>query len=161
MSKRVNINSDIWGPKGWFFLDTIILGYPDNPTMDEKMAFMNFLTSLKIVLPCEKCRNHFTEYIKKNPLNDIILSSKKKLVEWILECHNNVRRLQKKQTLTIDDFYNYYSKQINLDINKVTSEVKEKAEPKNNLLKKSTKTLITYGIVIIILILIVILYFSK
>lgn len=157
MSKRVNINSDIWGPKGWFFLDTIILGYPDKPTMDEKMAFMNFLTSLKIVLPCEKCRNHFTEYIKKNPLNDIILSSKKKLVEWILECHNNVRRLQKKQTLTLDDFYNYYSKQINLDIDKVTSEVKEKSKI-NNIFNGLTKTHLTYGIVIILLILIALLY---
>jgi hypothetical protein len=157
MSKRVNINSDIWGPKGWFFLDTIILGYPDKPTVDEKTAFMNFLASLKVVLPCEKCRIHFTEYIKKNPLNDIILSSKKKLVEWILECHNNVRRLQKKQTLTLDDFYNYYSKQINLDIDRVTSEVKEKSKI-NNILGGLTKTHLTYGIVIILLILIALLY---
>lgn len=161
MSDRVNINSDIWGPKGWFFIDSTILGYPDNPTRDEKLAFMNFLTSLQIVLPCHKCRKHFSEYIKKNPLNDIILSSKKKLVEWILECHNNVRRLQNKQTLSIDDFYNYYSKQINLEIDKVTSEVKEKSELKNNLLNKITKTHLTYGLFIIILILIILLYLSK
>ena len=32
MSNRVNINSDIWGPKAWFFIDSAILGYPDNPT---------------------------------------------------------------------------------------------------------------------------------
>ena len=161
MSDRVNINSDIWGPKAWFFIDSSILGYPNNPSSDEKLAFLNFLTSLQIVIPCEKCRKHFSEYIKKYPLNNIILSSKKKLVEWILECHNNVRRLQNKQILTIDDFYNYYSKQINLDIDKITSEVKEKSKPKNNLFNKITKTHLTYGIVGIVLILILILYFSK
>jgi hypothetical protein len=79
MSKRVNINSDIWGPKGWFFLDATILGYPDKPTEQEKKGFLNFLNSLEVVLPCNKCRIHFKEYIKKNPLNDKILSSKKKI----------------------------------------------------------------------------------
>ena len=145
---RVNIDSNIWGPKGWFFLDYCILSFPDNPTQADKDGFKNFLTSLKIVLPCQKCRKHFTEYIAKNPLTNDILSSKKKLVDWILACHNNVRRLQNKSILSIDDFYNYYSKQNDLNINKGT----------NNFLNRIINPQFLYGIIVILLILIIVLF---
>ena len=26
---RIDYNPKIWGPKGWFFLETIILSYPE------------------------------------------------------------------------------------------------------------------------------------
>jgi hypothetical protein len=26
---RDNLASEIWGPKGWFFIDSIVLGYPE------------------------------------------------------------------------------------------------------------------------------------
>jgi hypothetical protein len=29
---RNNLNPKIWGPSGWFFIDSIVLSYPDNPT---------------------------------------------------------------------------------------------------------------------------------
>jgi hypothetical protein len=150
-NNRVNIDSNIWGPKAWFFLDYSVLSFPENPTKADKDGFRNFLTSLKIVLPCQKCRNHFTEYITKNPLTDDILSSKKKLVDWILACHNNVRSIQNKPLLSIDDFYNYYSKQSNLENNKETNILKNYLTNKN----------ISYVLIIIIFILVVMLIVTK
>jgi hypothetical protein len=76
---------------------------------------------------------------------------KKKLVNWILDCHNNVRKSQNKDLLTLDDFYNYYSKQINLDINRETSEVKEA------IIKKSFFTLNNLIILVIIILLLILL----
>ncbi len=124
MSNRINIHSDYWGPKGWYFLDTIVLSYPDKPTQADKDEFFNFFNSVKKVLPCEKCRVHFNEYVSYNPLNDKILSSKEKLIKWILEAHNNVRRMQNKKEISLNEFFDYYIRENKLQIDRNTSEVK-------------------------------------
>jgi hypothetical protein len=123
-NKRINIDSNIWGPKAWFFIDTIILSYPDNPNYEDIKIFKQFILSLEKLLPCEKCRKHFGEFVNKNPLDESILSSKPNLIKWILKCHNNVRKIQKKDEITLDDFYNYYIKNAKLQIDKETSDVK-------------------------------------
>jgi len=123
-NKRINIDSNIWGPKAWFFIDTIILSYPDNPNYEDIKIFKQFILSLEKLLPCEKCRKHFGEFVNKNPLDESILSSKPNLIKWILKCHNSVRKIQKKDEITLDDFYNYYIKNANLQIDKETSEIK-------------------------------------
>jgi len=124
MSNRININSDYWGSKGWYFIDTIVLSYPDKPTQSDKDEFFNFFQSIKKVLPCEKCRVHFSEYLYNHPLNDKILSSKEKLIKWILAAHNNVRKMQNKKEITLNEFFDFYIRENKLEINKTTSEVK-------------------------------------
>jgi len=41
MSQRINIDSNLWGPKGWFFLDTIVLSYPEMPSFNDIKIFKN------------------------------------------------------------------------------------------------------------------------
>ena len=72
---RIDLPSEIWGPSGWFFIDSICLSYPNNPTELEKKQYRKFFYSFPIILPCSKCRIHFNEYIEMNPLNDEILIS--------------------------------------------------------------------------------------
>jgi hypothetical protein len=43
---RVNIDSNIWGPKAWYFLDYSILSFPDNPTPADKEGFKNSSNNL-------------------------------------------------------------------------------------------------------------------
>jgi hypothetical protein len=123
-NKRININSNTWGPKAWFFIDTVILSYPDYPNYEDIKIYKQFILSLEKLLPCEKCRKHFGDFLNKHPLDDTVLSSKPNLIKWILKCHNNVRKMQKKNEITLDDFYSYYIKENKLQINKETSEVK-------------------------------------
>jgi len=122
---RININSNTWGPKGWFFLDSIILSYPLNPSFDDKKRFKEFFTLVKEMLPCAKCRQHYGDFVSKFPLNDEILSSKNKFINWFLKLHNNIRlNFQDKSEITLKDYYTYYSKYAELDINPVTTEIK-------------------------------------
>jgi hypothetical protein len=122
---RVNINSNIWGPKAWFFLDSVILSYPLNPSYDDKKNFKDFYSLLGEMLPCAKCRVHYTEFKNKFPLTDEILSNKNKLINWFLKLHNNIRlKFQEKTEITLQDYYEYYSKYAELDINPVTTEIK-------------------------------------
>lgn len=123
-NERINIDSNIWGPKAWFFIDNIILSYPDRPNYEDIKTYKKFLSVLEKILPCGKCRKHYGDFLNKYPLDDTVLSSKPNLIKWILKCHNNVRKMQKKPEITLDDFYNYYIKESKLKINKETSEVR-------------------------------------
>jgi hypothetical protein len=137
-SKRINIDSNAWGPKAWYFIDTVVTSYPNNPSSEDIRVFKKFLISLKDILPCEKCRYHYSEFLDKYPLDSDILSSRDSLVEWILKCHNNVRRIQNKSEITLDDFYDYYIKENNLDV-KETKEAKETKQSKQTRQTKRNK----------------------
>uniref|UniRef100_A0A6C0GZE6 thiol oxidase n=1 Tax=viral metagenome TaxID=1070528 RepID=A0A6C0GZE6_9ZZZZ len=127
-NRRINISPNFWGPKGWFFIDSIVLSYPDSPSVNDKNEFYNFLMSLRDVLPCEGCRHHFKEYINKHPLSDKVLASKKYLIKWILDAHNHVRKNQNKKQISLKEFYDYYTRENKLEINEETSEVKSLIE---------------------------------
>ena len=48
----------------------------------------NFLLSLEYVIPCEKCRNSYSEHLKKFPLTDQVLLNRTELFKWIVDVHN-------------------------------------------------------------------------
>ena len=104
---NIDYNPKIWGPKAWFFIETIILSYPNNPTLNDKTIFKNFFNSLANILPCEKCRNNYKNHIKSNPLNDDILCNKNNLIEWIVKIHN----LSMGKKITKKSMLNYYNNQ--------------------------------------------------
>ena len=37
-----SIKPNIWGPHGWKFLHYVSLGYPENPTPEDKINYKNF-----------------------------------------------------------------------------------------------------------------------
>ena len=101
---KFNFNPNIWGPKAWFFIDTIVLSYPNNPTNENKITYKNFLYQLKNVLPCESCRNHYSNSIKDIPLSSYYLSSRNNLIEWIINIHNKVNIINNKKLLNKSEF---------------------------------------------------------
>jgi hypothetical protein len=56
---RKNLLPNVWGKHAWMFLYTVALGYPNNPTQEEKTSAKNLLISLQHLLPCDKCRVNF------------------------------------------------------------------------------------------------------
>ena len=102
---RQNFDSDIWGPHAWFFLETVCMGYPTDPSYEEKKQAENFFKALQFMIPCEKCRNHYKKHLKKYPLNGEVLSSRDNLFMWIVDIHNSVHKNKQK---TYDDTFNYY-----------------------------------------------------
>ena len=109
------MDTTIWGPKLWFFLHTMSFEYPDNPNKEIIDAHKEFLNSLSVVLPCKLCRNHYKIFLKNNPLDEG-LKNKESLINWVLECHNNVNKLNNKPEWTydmlIDKYTNIYKKSL-------------------------------------------------
>ena len=46
-----------------------------------------YLTHLGNMLPCEKCRQHYGEYLKNKPLH-FFLHNRESLFHWLLGLHN-------------------------------------------------------------------------
>ena len=95
MSKEI-IGPNKWGPVIWHALHYITLGYPDNPSEDQKQKYKLFFSLLADVIPCSICRNHFSENLIKMPLSDEVLKTKESLIKWLIDFHNVVNEMNKK-----------------------------------------------------------------
>lgn len=106
---RPNYNPEVWGKHGWFFLDSIILSYPDNPTKEQKDDYINFFNLIGSMFPCLKCRINYMNHLTSNPLTDDILTNRNKMIEWWLTIHNLVRASNNKNIIKNENFYKYYT----------------------------------------------------
>jgi hypothetical protein len=103
MSKKEIIYPDKWGPHVWQALHYITLGYPENPTEDQKLKYKTFFILLKDTLPCVVCANHYAENLKKKPLTDDDLANKEALVKWLIDFHNVVNEMKGKPIIKYED----------------------------------------------------------
>ena len=94
---------NIWGPHGWKFIHYVTLGYPINPTKENKEQYYNFFNSIKYVIPCSICGNHYREHIKQYPLTDSILSNKNDFINWGIQMHNLVNLSNNKKVFNNED----------------------------------------------------------
>ena len=98
---------NIWGRGAWTFLHSITMNYPDNPTKQQKKTYMDFFNQVGNVLPCNICKNNYKIHLNKNPIN-FNLSSKKKLVKWLFDVHNDANLVTGKDKIGFDEFINHY-----------------------------------------------------
>ncbi|AGC01990.1 Erv1 / Alr family protein [Acanthamoeba polyphaga moumouvirus] len=94
-----------WGKSGWKMFHTVALGYPDNPTQEDKNNYFQYYNSLRYTLPCKKCRNNYSDHFNKYPLNDQALSSKTNLINWTIDMHNIVNYYTGKPLLSYPEAY--------------------------------------------------------
>jgi hypothetical protein len=136
MSNRVNLSPLHWGPKGWFFLESIAIAYPTNPTEEEKTSAKNLLLSLRDLLPCLNCRLNYTSYLGElidgNYLDEIV-KDRDSLTTFMINVHNDVRVRNDQSTRSIEDVFNYYQVQYS---KKVEREVENFQNTNNKILSK-------------------------
>ena len=95
----------VWGPPAWRFLHLITFQYPEKPTDPDKKNYYIFFNSLKDVLPCPNCRKHYSNNFKKHPIQ---LESRKELIEWLIDIHNEVNLMIGKKEYSYDEVYELY-----------------------------------------------------
>lgn len=164
MNNRINLDPIIWGPYGWLFIQSCILSYPNNPNDNEKLLFKQFIESLKIILPCNKCRDHISDYINNNPINDNILKNRENLIKWILGAQNNVNKINNKKIISYDEFINYYKNYYsisNLNQESCNASCNKKCITENNFKKFYKYIDILYIITFIIILIICLKCYKK
>ena len=107
---KVSIKPSIWGPHGWKFLHYVSLGYPSNPTEEDKKNYKNFYNSLQHILPCAKCDHNYSHNLIKYPI-DNHLSSRDSLVRWVIDIHNQVNNETGKREYTYEEALSLYTEE--------------------------------------------------
>ena len=97
---------NIWGPAGWTFLHSITFQYPEDPTDIDKRKYYTFFNSLKNVLPCPTCREHYETNFEKFQIR---LNNRQELIEWLIDIHNEVNRSSGKKEYSYDEVYHIYN----------------------------------------------------
>jgi len=101
------MNPDVWGPPCWIFLHTVSLNYPIKPTNLDKQQHYIFFNSLKTILPCQICRDHYKEFIENHPIKPY-LDTQDTLVNWVNDLHNHVNETNGKKQLSTKEINKYY-----------------------------------------------------
>ena len=107
-SKANLFNPINWGPSAWKFFEAAAFGYPDKPSGEEKQAAFNFFESLRYMLPCGKCKDHYKDNFSKLPVN---VESRDTLSRWVVEFHNIVNQALGKPNQMYDDVASRYPKE--------------------------------------------------
>jgi len=115
MNLHINLPPNVWGPKMWFAIDSIAFGLPEIINNETQIAFKNFMNSLILLLPCEKCRYHYSEYLKKNNLSNINFVNKNDVIKWINKLHNSVSKINNKREFLYQDTISYYNEKFNIE----------------------------------------------
>ncbi len=97
------ITPEVWGKHVWKALHYITLGYPENPTKEQKEKYKAFFILLKDTLPCSVCADHYAENLKKMPITDTVLESRESLVKWLIDFHNVVNEMKNKPIIKYID----------------------------------------------------------
>lgn len=104
-----NINPKKWGNAYWKMSHYITFAYPDMPTYEDKLVVKSHFDNLKYLLPCANCRGHYAQYITSYPLSDNILSSRYKLIKWLVDLHNSVNKRTGKREYSLEEVIKMYS----------------------------------------------------
>ena len=73
------------------FLHFATLGFPENPTNDDKKKYKNFFHSnSNCITMWIMCFASYKKHLKEYPLTDNILSDKTKFISWCIKMHNLV-----------------------------------------------------------------------
>lgn len=151
----------VWGKHGWFFLHSVTMGFPDEPSEEDKHHYLQFFKLLEHVLPCDICKKHYKTITKRNPLTFSRLAHKKNIVEWLIQVHNEANIYAKKPTKNYDEVIELY-KQIYNGEQEEDFPCKKPPTKKNIQYAKSIYQIMKWSIpILIILVFIYLLWLKK
>lgn len=103
----MHIPPESWGPFFWHTIHITALGYPAKPTHAHKKAAKEFYESLKLLIPCPICRDHYNTHLEKYPLTPH-LDTRADLFRWTILLHNEVSKTLGKPPFTESQVIEYY-----------------------------------------------------
>lgn len=90
-----NIKPYFWGPHYWKTIFSICASYPENPDNNFIKIIKEYMLSLKILLPCQLCRDSYIEYgsqVDTELVNDNNYLSKDNFIELVYKLRNKINK---------------------------------------------------------------------
>lgn len=100
-----------WGKYFWNCLHLAALGYPENPSAQERINYIEFVKYFGKVLPCSKCRNNYERHLNELPI-ELYMFGRVQFFDWTVRLHNIVNRENGKPEWTYNQAWQLYTKDI-------------------------------------------------
>jgi len=112
-----------WGPVLWKMLhglaERIGRVVSSQLLQDEKLNWINILSKLPEIIPCDECRQHYKAYLAENPITAMKGLANTDLTTfvktWLWNLHSSVDKRLGKPTVAFTDLPGLYGS-LNLDI---------------------------------------------
>ena len=101
------MSSNNWGPLTWLLLHTLTIKLKDEYYDTEKEALFNLIKNICNNLPCPYCRHHARKVV--NNVNIKNLKTKKDLMMFIFNFHNEVNSRLKKPLFKVENLESKYN----------------------------------------------------
>lgn len=100
--EELNIDPDIWGPHLWHSMEAIAC------TLDNsnKKEICFFFKSLKSVIPCEKCREHYNIFWDSHPIEEYTHNNLTLLL-WLYKLKSEIKKRQEKEVVPFMDWIKF------------------------------------------------------
>ena len=99
----------VWGPFFWHTMHIMALSYPEKPSYAHKRAAKDFFESLAHLIPCPKCREHYSTHLQKVPISPH-LDRREDLFRWTVAVHNEVNKMLEKPLVTEKESVLFYKR---------------------------------------------------
>lgn len=121
--------TSVWGPSMWHVLHTISFNYPNQPSLADKKRYMNFVKSLRHVLPCKYCRINLKNNFKSLPLTMENMENRDTFSRYIYNLHELINKmLNKKSGLSyckVRETYEHFRARCTNDMDKKLFKIKK------------------------------------
>ena len=81
----------LWGPPFWHIMRTVAHNYPTEPKQIDKQHVKVFFINIQHMLPCQKCRTHYSSLLVKFPI-DKVLCCNSCLIKWVENIHTEISK---------------------------------------------------------------------
>ena len=93
-----------WQRITWHLFHTVSLNYND----EYKQEYINFFESLKVIIPCRMCRNHYIQNISKENMEIDKNINNERIFNWTIDLHNSVNKMNHKKLWSYDEARKFY-----------------------------------------------------
>ena len=105
------LSSDVWGPKFWFFLQTVAMNYPEQPDARSKKKYYDLIQNFPMFLPNKRMGKEFSKKLNEFPITPY-LSSRLSFQKWVHFMHNKLNKQLGKPEINfhrgLEKYYLHY-----------------------------------------------------
>lgn len=112
----------VWGKHYWFVFHIVGLKYPEEPSIEDKIAYTHFYKELWRFIPCNTCSSNYLAHFEQLPIDDH-LNNNTTLFKWTVDFHNIVNTSLNKPIMSVNDAMAQYSSPLEVVVG--TSETKK------------------------------------
>lgn len=150
------MDPNIWGKHGWKFIHFVAQGYPNEPSQEQKLHYKNFLNSIQHILPCSLCKDHYSQNLINNPIDDTVLRNKNSFLNWTVKLHNIVNMQTGKEVIPHDKAVNLIVDDSCKSQKKENTEIIKENITKENITKENIENDIDMNFIFILIIVVLI-----